>query len=80
MQEWIPSLCNRKKWNDKEKNIAKDDIVLLVSADTERGKWPLAKVVEVFPSNDGYIRKAKTLVNGKHLLIPIHKLVPIISE
>ena len=42
-----------------------------------RGMFPLARVVEVFPSPDGLIRKVKLKLRGNEILRPISKLVAL---
>ena len=40
-------------------------IVLVIFPDSERGKWPLGKIVEAVPGKDGNVRIVEVLVNGK---------------
>ena len=77
LREWLPSIGKRTKWYQKKRNIAVDDIVLVMSPDTPRGKWPLGQVIEVFPRNDGHVRSIKVCVNGKNYIRPIVKVCPI---
>ena len=35
------------------------DVVLLADKNFPRGQWPLARVIEVFPSKDGLVRSAR---------------------
>ena len=54
-----------------------NDIVLVMSPDTLRRQWPLGRVTEVFPGNDGNVRSIKVCVNGKNYVRPIVKVCPI---
>ena len=65
LTELIPSLNPRSKWRKLERDMRVGDIILSLSHKTERGKWPLGKVLEVKKDNDGHVRRAKILVNGK---------------
>jgi len=65
MREWLPSIGKRNKWNVKERNLEAGDIVLVIFPDSERGKWPLGKIVEAVPGEDGNVRIVNVLVNGK---------------
>ena len=80
MREWVPSLNRRSKWTTEEKNMKVGDVVLVVSSDTPRGKWPLGRVVEIKPGSDGKVRVVQVEVGGKIMLRPINRLCPIVSE
>ena len=65
---------------EDKRNFKIGDIVLLKS-NTIRNQWPMAKVVDVYKSNDGHVRTLKLRVGDnkfnendlKHLVRPIHK-------
>ena len=89
IQEWLPSLNPRKKWQTKQRNIQIGDVVLILSHKTERGTWPLGKVTEVFKGVDGNIRSVKLLENGKIidrglnslcLILPSDEIAPSVYE
>ena len=80
MKEFVPGLSARKRWHQEQKNFQVGDVVLLVSADTPRGSWPLGKIVQVFPGNDGKIRVVDVKVGNKTLRRPIVKLVLLQSS
>ncbi|KAK3744013.1 hypothetical protein QZH41_004823 [Actinostola sp. cb2023] len=53
-KEYLPSLQQRQKWNKPQRNLAADDIVLLLDENTPRSTWPLGRVLEVYSnSKDG---------------------------
>ena len=79
LREWLPSLTPRSKWRREQRDVAVDDVVVVVSADTTRGQWPLARVVEVFRGQDGHVRVAKVKIGQKFLTRPIHKLCPLLE-
>ena len=65
---------------DKDKtqrNLQVRDIVLLISADAPRGQWPLGRVIEVYPGEDGRVRVAKVQVGCSTLTRSISKLCPL---
>ncbi|XP_064643625.1 uncharacterized protein LOC135497723 [Lineus longissimus] len=77
MKEWLPMLHPRSKWAQERKDIEVGDIVLVVNPDTNRGKWPLGRVVEVCLGGDGHVRVAKVQI-GKHVMTrPITRLCPL---
>ena len=82
----------KQKWVQPKRNLAVGDIVISKESESTRNKWPLGKVVQVYPSDDGYVRKVRLLMadgnlddSGKHqrppsyLDRPIHKLVLLLT-
>ena len=59
MKEYLPQLQRRQKWNEVERNLEVDDIVLLTNQNFPRGQWPLARIVEVKKGKDGLVRSVK---------------------
>ncbi|XP_074645828.1 uncharacterized protein LOC141902087 [Tubulanus polymorphus] len=56
MREWLPQLNSRKKWTDTKRDFKVGDVVLAISSDTPGGKWPLGRVLEIFPGKDVHVR------------------------
>ena len=61
-REHLQSLQTRKKWNEKRRNLAVGDIVMLKEEKAHRNHWPMARVAEVYASDDGQVRKVKVTV------------------
>ena len=91
-QEYLDSINKRSKWNQPQRNITVNDIVLIVDENAARNEWKLARVVEVMTSNDGLVRSAKLQLattqldaKGKRLCglsyftRPIHKLILLLE-
>ena len=87
-REFLQKLQSRSKWTQPRRNMAVGDIVISKEDDGPRNQWPLAKVVEVYPSENGCVRKVKILKGDGQLdnqgrrqkpptvlQRPIHKLV-----
>ena len=74
MKEYLLALNTRKKWVEEKRNIAPDDVVLLVDPGNPRGHWPLGRIQEVFPSLDGKVRVVCVRTGGKDYVRPITKL------
>ena len=51
-REYIPLLQQWQKWNFPRRNLAVDDIVLVVDDNTPRSCWPMVRVIEVMPGGD----------------------------
>lgn len=58
IKEYLPTLQERKKWNEPKENLKVGDVVLLMDENFPRGQRPLARVLEVFTSDDGLARSA----------------------
>ena len=87
-REFLQSLQSRDKWVHPKRNLSVGDIVISKEDEGSRNQWPLARVVEVYVSEDGCVRKVKIMKadgeldnQGKRqkpptfLDRPIHKLV-----
>ena len=48
-----------------------------MATDTPRGRWPLSRISETFPSADGNVRVMDVIVSGKAYRQPITVLVPL---
>ncbi len=66
LKEIIPLLQPRRKWRTETENFKVDDIVLEIDPNIPRGQWRLAKVIEVYPSPDGLVRKVKIMTSNRH--------------
>ncbi|GFS75590.1 integrase catalytic domain-containing protein [Trichonephila clavipes] len=71
--EFISSLQPRKKWQDAQPNLKEDDIVL-IKEEGPPGTWPMARVLQVHPGNDGLVRVATVKIQDSVFKRPVHKL------
>lgn len=58
VQLFAPSLVYQKKWHNKNRELKKGDVVLVLDSDQFKGKYKLALVTETHISKDGKIRTA----------------------
>ena len=77
MKEWLPSIGARKKWHREQEDMKEGDVVLIVDPDTQRGKWPMGRVLKIFPGTDGRVRVAKVKVGNTTLKRAIARLCPL---
>ena len=77
LREWIPSLSPRQKWFKMKKDIKPGNTVLVLSPDTTRGRWPLGRILEVYPGKDGHIQSVRLQVQYSR---PIVKVCPLELE
>lgn len=54
--EYLNTLQQRNRWNMERIDLRVGDMVLLVDELTPSMAWPLGRVVETFPGNDGRVR------------------------
>ena len=82
-REFLQNLQQRTKWNEKERNLANGDVVLVKDKELHRNDWSLGRVTEAIESEDGRVRKARvrTFREGtkKIVLRPISELVLLLS-
>ena len=76
-KEFLPSLNVRKKWFHPRHNLKEGDIVLIVEPNASRGEWPLGRVIEAYPGDDGLVRVVKVKAKNKEYLRPVHRLCPL---
>ena len=63
--ECIANLQRHMKWLATHRNLAKGDLVLVIDELYPREHWPLAVVVEAFPSEDGLVRRVLLRTSAK---------------
>ena len=80
MREWRPSLNARQKWTKAKPGVKISDIVLAISPDCPRAHWPLGRVLEVFPGQDGHVRVAKIQIGQNTVTRPVSKCVLLDSN
>ena len=79
-KEFLSLQQNRPKWQVKQENLKVDDIVLMADSSNPRGRWPLGRIVEVFPGVDGLVRIVKVYAAGKVWRRPITSLSLLESQ
>ncbi len=84
-REFLLALQSREKWNNRERNFAKGDIVILKDEDVRRNQWLLAIVIDTFPDKDGVVRSVKVRTGARDSKVgavmdrPIVKLVLLLK-
>ena len=77
---YLQSLHHRSKWTNKNENVKKDDIVFIKDEVLRYRDWPIACVIEIFPGDDGKVRAADVLCDGKLFRRAIHRLLPLHND
>ncbi|XP_044317435.1 uncharacterized protein LOC123038047 [Drosophila rhopaloa] len=73
-QEYLTSLQQRQKWNNKEHNIAVGSVVLVKDSNLPPAVWILARVLEAHHGPDGLVRAVKLKTSTGEMTRPITKL------
>jgi len=86
-KEYLQNLQSRQKWTKERRNFQVDDIVLLKEENVTRNLWPIARITETFPNDDGLVRSVNLKVSnhqtpGKTTTLkrPITKLVLLVGS
>jgi len=67
MGELLPTLVQRPKWFQPQRNLKENDVVIFIKKNNPMGKWPLALVLKVYPDPDGTVRSALIRTGGMEL-------------
>ena len=82
-KKYLQILQERNNWKKRRRNFRNGDIVI-IKADTERIKRPIARVIESYEDRHGVVRTVKLKVgndNGKQELVrPIAKIVLLLED
>ena len=79
-KEYLQTLQVRQKWQDVQKNLAMDDIVLLYDEHLPRHKWQLGRVTQVFPDSNRKVRQVQVKTGSSSFRRPVTKLCHIDSS
>ena len=74
IREYVPTLQQRHKWLLNKRNLAVNDLVLVVDNTVPRCRWLLGRVTKVFPGEDLHVRTAEVRTKSSRLLRPVTKL------
>ena len=62
---------------EKHHRFREGDLVLVHLPKIARYTWPLARVLELYPDDQGVVRSAKIKCNNQEYLRPVRQLVPL---
>ncbi|XP_068674398.1 uncharacterized protein [Montipora foliosa] len=74
VREYVPTLQQRHKWLLSKRNLAVNDLVLVVDNTVPRSRWLLGRVTRVFPGEDLCVRTAEVKTKSSRLVRPVTKL------
>jgi len=74
-KKYLAELVQRSR--EKNRSVQKGDIVLMELNNQKRQNWPIAKVLKIFSSRDGYARVAEVKTSSGTFVCPLRKLFPL---
>ena len=77
LREWLPGLNPKKKWFRDQKNFQEEDVVIVMSPDTPRGRWPLGRITKAHPGQDGRVRVVDVQVKKSVMRRSMVKVCPL---
>ena len=77
--EYINLLNKYNKWRSKTRNLSIGDIVVLKEENTIPTKWPLGRIVAVYPGTDGLVRVVDVRTSQGIYRRPITKLALLLG-
>ncbi|XP_077976208.1 uncharacterized protein LOC144432057 [Styela clava] len=79
IREYLPTIIERHKWFQKERNFKKEDVVLVVDDSQPRSRWAMGRIVDVYPDKKGLIRTVLVKIRNSLVKRPITKLVLVVE-
>ena len=64
---------------EQKKNMRVGDVVLLKEEGVVRGQWPMGRVTEVHPGEDGLVRSVMLKTEKSVFQRPVHKTVFLVT-
>ena len=80
VREYLPQNNVRFQWNKSETNIEVGDQVWLIEDNVKRSQYRMARIVEIYPGKDGFVRSALIKTLDGTLKRPVVKLAPLFIE
>ena len=77
---YLQALQRRDKCQFEQLNLQPCGIVLLKEIDSGRTHWPLARILETYPGDDGCVRVVKIFCCGHAYKRAVQKLVPLVRR
>ena len=74
LQEYLPYITTRPKWRREAREIVEGDLVLVMSENLPRGRWPLARVMRTVSGDDTRVRAVELKTKTGIYLRPVTKL------
>ena len=80
VSEYLPQNNVRTQWNKSEANVQVGDLVWLVDNNVKRSHYKMARIKEIYPSNDGVVRSVLIKTHDGTFKRPVVRLAPVFNE
>lgn len=77
---YLHTLQTRLKWNSPQHTFRKNDVVLLKEDSLGYRHWPMARITDTFPGDDGVVRVVELLCGGRTCKRSTHLIIPLLPE
>jgi len=77
---YLSQLVPLNKWLQTNNKISLGDVVLIREKTISTYKWPMGRVVQIFPGKDGEIRVVKVKTKNVILTRPVNKLCVLVPK
>ena len=75
LSEYLPTLSPRTNWTNKQQNFAVGGLVIVRNINTPNSHWPLARIVAIYPGDDGIIWTVKIRTSNGEFVRPSQLLL-----
>ena len=75
LSEYLPTLSTRTKWTNKQQNFAAGDLVIVRNKSIPKSHCPLARIVSIYPGDNGILRTVKTRTPSGEFVRPSQLLI-----
>ena len=65
------------KWQTKNSNLAVGDVVIVQEKNSTPTRWPIAKIIAVYPGRDGVVRVVDVKTATGTYTRPSVKIIPL---
>lgn len=79
-REYLQTLQQRHKWQKHQTEPKKDEVVLLVDTNLPSQQWIMGRIAELYPSNDGIVRRVLVKTSTGEYERAITQLCPLPLE
>lgn len=77
--EYLMTLIHRTKWQNEQRNVQTNDLIVVRDDNISPTKWKLARVLQTYPGKDGLVRSVKIKTSTGEYERPIVKLGLLLS-
>ena len=54
--EYLTSIGARRKWQERERNVKRGEVVFVIDSNTPRRHWKIGRIIQTYLGADGFVR------------------------